>query len=161
MVHFGRAEIVTVTLLCNKPACRKTPESGVNHKRAFLHSCFVLLFFPLNLGLSHRQGFSLTLSSQRLRAWQMTVGFLTLESRGTNYLKQPHMHFNDQKLHFYSAVTRWRLRGGPSLGRDFSSCETAGVSVSCLKAAVGTTRPRWSMKSIYKLHCQLANWIFP
>lgn len=27
-VHFGRAEIVTVTLLCNKPACRKPPDTG-------------------------------------------------------------------------------------------------------------------------------------
>lgn len=47
MVHFGRAEIVTVTLLCNKPACRKTPESGVDHKLASRHSFFILLFFLL------------------------------------------------------------------------------------------------------------------
>lgn len=32
MVNFGRAEIVTVTLLCNKPACRKPPDTGVNHR---------------------------------------------------------------------------------------------------------------------------------
>jgi len=32
MVHLGRAEIVTVTLLCNKPACRKQPEAVVHHR---------------------------------------------------------------------------------------------------------------------------------
>lgn len=32
MVNFGRAEIVTVTLLCNKPACRKPPEAGLDHR---------------------------------------------------------------------------------------------------------------------------------
>lgn len=32
MVNFGRAEIVTVILLCNKPACRNPTETGVDHR---------------------------------------------------------------------------------------------------------------------------------
>lgn len=53
MVHFGRAEIVTVTLLCNKPACRKTPESGVDHKLDSRLSFFISLFFFFFVLLIH------------------------------------------------------------------------------------------------------------